>query len=255
VTTYRLDRTRSAPVAPPELDAFQQSVVDHPGGPLLVLAGPGTGKTTTLVEAIVDRVDRRGAGPESVLALTFSRKAAEQLRDRDTARLGRLAGEGQPEDGVRMDATVLDAVGDRLDQGRGLARAGAGQHEQRAARMVDDGLLGRIESRRDDDRCLTDDEPVDRCRSPLCHPSMESRADDSSGTHGTDEPAAPAQTRTAVRSPSSSIRSDAVVNQPATSSNGQAASSSSDAVAAESPASATASHANVFMPSGRQILR
>ena len=76
-------------MAPPTLDEFQQSVVDHPGGPLLVLAGPGTGKTTTLVEAIVDRIERRGASPESVLALTFSRKAAEQLRDRVTARLGR----------------------------------------------------------------------------------------------------------------------------------------------------------------------
>ena len=89
MTTYRLPHERSAPWHPPTLDPFQQSVVDHPGGPLLVLAGPGTGKTTTLVEAIVDRIERRGADPDSVLALTFSRKAAEQLRDRVTARLGR----------------------------------------------------------------------------------------------------------------------------------------------------------------------
>ena len=89
MTTYRLSHERSAPVSPPTLDPFQQSVVDHPGGPLLVLAGPGTGKTTTLVEAIVDRIERRGAAPDAVLALTFSRKAAEQLRDRVTARLGR----------------------------------------------------------------------------------------------------------------------------------------------------------------------
>ena len=54
-----------------------------------MLAGPGTGKTTTLVEAIVDRIEHRGAQPDEVLALTFSRKAAEQLRDRVTARLGR----------------------------------------------------------------------------------------------------------------------------------------------------------------------
>jgi hypothetical protein len=87
-TSYRLVRAEHA-VAVPELDEHQRRVVDHPGGPLLVLAGPGTGKTTTLVEAIVDRIERRGATPDQVLALTFSRKAAEQLRDRVTARLGR----------------------------------------------------------------------------------------------------------------------------------------------------------------------
>lgn len=87
-TTYRLVRPDAA-VSVPELDEHQQEVVHHPGGPLLVLAGPGTGKTTTLVEAIVDRIEQRGARPDEVLALTFSRKAAEQLRDRVTARIGR----------------------------------------------------------------------------------------------------------------------------------------------------------------------
>ena len=86
-TTYRLVPHAAAP-APPTLDEHQRRVVDHPGGPLLVLAGPGTGKTTTLVEAIARRIDE-GADPASVLALTFSRKAAEQLRDRVTARVGR----------------------------------------------------------------------------------------------------------------------------------------------------------------------
>src|SRR5690606_20152724 len=61
----------------------------HQGGPLLVLAGPGTGKTTTIVEAVVDRVDRRGVDPSRVLVLTFSRKAAGELRERITARLRR----------------------------------------------------------------------------------------------------------------------------------------------------------------------
>ncbi len=89
MTTYHLQRAAAAPVAAPALDASQRAVVEHPAGPLLVLAGPGTGKTTTLVEAIVDRIEHRGAAPDSVLALTFSRKAAEQLRDRVTARLGR----------------------------------------------------------------------------------------------------------------------------------------------------------------------
>lgn len=91
-TTYRLAR-RPVAGAVPVLDEHQQRVVDHAGGPLLVLAGPGTGKTTTLVEAIVRRVEE-GARPDEVLALTFSRKAAEQLRDRVTARLGRTMATG-----------------------------------------------------------------------------------------------------------------------------------------------------------------
>ncbi|MES4904692.1 MULTISPECIES: ATP-dependent DNA helicase [unclassified Streptomyces] len=89
--TYRLVRTRPDPVAPPALDAAQRAVVDHPGGPLLVLAGPGTGKTTTLVEAVTERV-RGGADPERILVLTFSRKAAVELRDRMAGRLGGARG-------------------------------------------------------------------------------------------------------------------------------------------------------------------
>ncbi|MGN6161546.1 MAG: ATP-dependent helicase [Marmoricola sp.] len=87
-TRYRL-RRRSGEVVAPALDADQQRVVDHEAGPLLVLAGPGTGKTTTLAEAITDRIVGRDAPVDSVLALTFGRKAAEQLRDRVTARVGR----------------------------------------------------------------------------------------------------------------------------------------------------------------------
>ncbi|MFD3685184.1 ATP-dependent helicase [Nocardiopsis sp. NPDC058631] len=78
---------------PPVLDENQQRVVDHAGGPLLVLAGPGTGKTTTIVEAVVDRIDNRGVDPSRILVLTFSRKAAQELRERITARLRRTTRE------------------------------------------------------------------------------------------------------------------------------------------------------------------
>ena len=84
---YRLVRADRPAVAAPELDAAQRAVVEHPGGPLLVLAGPGTGKTTTLVESVVDRV-ARGVSIEQILMLTFSRRAAGEMRDRVTARLG-----------------------------------------------------------------------------------------------------------------------------------------------------------------------
>ena len=71
----------------PVLDAQQQAVVDHRTGPLVVLAGPGTGKTTTIVAAIAARIERDGEDPRSILALTFGRKAAADLRDRLVARL------------------------------------------------------------------------------------------------------------------------------------------------------------------------
>src|SRR5215472_9698234 len=79
--------------AVPRLDESQRKVVDHHGGPLLVLAGPGTGKTTTIVEAVAERIERRGADPARILVLTFSRKAAGELRDRITARLRRTTSE------------------------------------------------------------------------------------------------------------------------------------------------------------------
>jgi superfamily I DNA/RNA helicase/RecB family exonuclease len=68
------------------LDPDQQRVADHRGGPLLVLAGPGTGKTATLVESVARRVEA-GADPTRLLLLTFSRRAAAELRERLARRL------------------------------------------------------------------------------------------------------------------------------------------------------------------------
>ncbi|MFJ9770017.1 ATP-dependent helicase [Kitasatospora sp. NPDC101157] len=84
---YRLVRSPLVQPDPPVLDDYQRAVVEHTGGPLLVLAGPGTGKTTTLVEAVARRI-QDGTDPERILVLTFSRKAAVELRDRMSGRLG-----------------------------------------------------------------------------------------------------------------------------------------------------------------------
>src|SRR5688500_20084314 len=77
----------------PALDTEQRAVVEHgatPGsGPLLVLAGPGTGKTTTVVETVVERIEREALSPEQVLVLTFSRKAADEVRSRIARPLAR----------------------------------------------------------------------------------------------------------------------------------------------------------------------
>jgi len=89
---YTLVR-RAAAGRAPLLDPEQRAVVAHRGGPLLVLAGPGTGKTTTLVEAVLDRMSGEGAvRPEEILVLTFSRAAAAELRDRIGARVGETVG-------------------------------------------------------------------------------------------------------------------------------------------------------------------
>jgi superfamily I DNA/RNA helicase len=89
---YTLVR-RGAAGRPVVLDPAQRAVAAHRGGPLLVLAGPGTGKTTTLVEAVLERMAGPGAvRPEEILVLTFSRAAAGELRDRIGARLGATVG-------------------------------------------------------------------------------------------------------------------------------------------------------------------
>lgn len=85
----RLVRTVRPALPPIHLDESQQGAVEHRGGPLLLLAGPGTGKTTTLVEAVAHRVEHDGLDPEKVLVLTFSRRAAAELRERIARRLGR----------------------------------------------------------------------------------------------------------------------------------------------------------------------
>jgi superfamily I DNA/RNA helicase/RecB family exonuclease len=77
------------------LDAEQLAVVSHRAGPLLVLGGPGTGKTTALVEAVAARV-AEGVDPSQILVLTFGRRSATALRDRIEARIGQTrAGAGR----------------------------------------------------------------------------------------------------------------------------------------------------------------
>lgn len=92
MSEYRLRRRVDQPVEPPVLDPAQSAVIEHMarrGGPLQVLAGPGAGKTTTVVELVVDRVTRSGLDPQHILVLTFSRKAAQELRSRIARRLQR----------------------------------------------------------------------------------------------------------------------------------------------------------------------
>ncbi len=66
----------------------QMQAVQHNQGPMLVLAGPGSGKTKTLVTRLAYLLDSGKALPEELLVVTFTRKAAEEVR----SRLSRLVG-------------------------------------------------------------------------------------------------------------------------------------------------------------------
>lgn len=68
-----------------ELNSEQLAAATHPGGPLLVLAGAGTGKTTTLCARVEWLLDQ-GAAPERVLLLTFTRRAAREMLQRAAGR-------------------------------------------------------------------------------------------------------------------------------------------------------------------------
>lgn len=65
-----------------ELDPVQQQAVEAGEGPVVVIAGPGSGKTRTLTHRIAHLIRRRAARPGQILALTFTRKAAGALRQR-----------------------------------------------------------------------------------------------------------------------------------------------------------------------------
>ncbi|MDD5377388.1 MAG: 3'-5' exonuclease [Candidatus Gracilibacteria bacterium] len=71
------------------LNPSQQQAVDHLTGPLLILAGAGAGKTHTLTERIATLIQERGVAPESILAVTFTNKAAKEMRERLGKKLGR----------------------------------------------------------------------------------------------------------------------------------------------------------------------
>ncbi|MFI7593737.1 ATP-dependent helicase [Micromonospora sp. NPDC049359] len=67
-------------------DPVQAEIVGHTDGPMLVVGGPGTGKTSTLVEAVAARI-AEGVDPERILVLTFGRRGATALRQRIEARV------------------------------------------------------------------------------------------------------------------------------------------------------------------------
>ena len=90
------------------LNTEQRLAVEHDDGPLMVLAGPGTGKTRVITHRI-SRLIHNGADPERIVALTFTVKAAEEMR----ARLATLVGAANAD---RVQAGTFHSWGRRALQ-------------------------------------------------------------------------------------------------------------------------------------------
>lgn len=70
------------------LDEYQEAAVNNSAARLLIIAGPGSGKTTVLTRRIASKIMRKEAQPENFLAITFTRRAAQEMRERLLKLLG-----------------------------------------------------------------------------------------------------------------------------------------------------------------------
>ncbi len=117
------------------LNPRQYLAVTSPPGPLIVMAGPGTGKTLTLSRRAAHLIARHGVPPERIAAVTFTRQAAGELEQRINAS---LAQEGRP---GRVTASTFHALGAEIlhMSGREFAVMDEDERHQRlkeAARRV-----------------------------------------------------------------------------------------------------------------------
>ena len=65
-----------------ERNLAQEKAVCHNQGPMMLLAGPGSGKTTTMTRRVVHLITECGVSPSHILVVTFTKAAAREMRER-----------------------------------------------------------------------------------------------------------------------------------------------------------------------------
>ena len=73
------------------LNPVQREAVTHPGGPLLIVAGAGSGKTRVLTSRVGWLIKDQGVSPFEILAITFTNKAADEMKGRVATLVGPVA--------------------------------------------------------------------------------------------------------------------------------------------------------------------
>ncbi|MFM9107666.1 MAG: UvrD-helicase domain-containing protein [Chloroflexota bacterium] len=126
----------------------QRAVVEHPpdGGNLLVLAAPGSGKTRVIVERIRWLTAEQGVAPESILAMTFTRRAAGEL----VSRLEGGPGEVWAGTFHAVCVDLLESLGDRAGAPLPLRVADDDRQRRLLARAAASSGLVLVDDRRDD---------------------------------------------------------------------------------------------------------
>ena len=143
------------------LNAQQVAAVEHDAGPLIVLAGPGTGKTNVIVHRVCHMIEHRGIDPERIVALTFTNEAARELRERLSALVGGSAAD-------RLNASTFHSFGlsllrrfsDLTGLGPRLALMDSAQHRRLTRHLIQehglfrDAMAGGIASLIDESRAI-----------------------------------------------------------------------------------------------------